>query len=1025
MTLTLDPPGTAASANPVTTAPPTLPARFHPTAPRTTMAALRVTQVLIRSLLTTMATIYTVRPGVREQMRTVDGWLDLTVGIRTRSGSVSSAIRFRSGWALSMDRIPEDVDVVLVFKGDREVRSFLTGTPTDQVAMLLRNDFYTEGNAAHLNLFVYLISVLLSGRQIAAMGKERRHERAERLADAGTTDPGLADAMAARARYRIAAESVDSGVRHLEDPYLSDYSLADFPRLATFLDRHLEGKAEVCPELPSLLTRWHREHGFETDRHGEPWDPVLRKGLVTKHILENKEPIIRPDALLAGTTTTKETGVVLYPEGHGTMIWGELLTVAHRTLNPYEISAETAQLLHRDVFPYWVHRNFKEWVRDTHGSPLCQQIDDRFAVYFDWKTVTISHTIPDFAKMLRLGTSGMIAEIEAEIETDPGDHERTRTRRAFILTLEGLTTYSRHLADRARADARDEVDPQRRAELEHLADVCSRVVEHPARTLDEAVNAVWITWIGLHMESTNAGLSLGRLDQVLQPYFEADMAGMTTDSEREAHIAHAVEIIGDLLMRCTDHLPLTPDVANHYFGGASSVQAITLGGITPAGEDAVNDMTYIFLKAGEMLSLRDPNLNARYHRGINSDAYLKRLCEVNLITAATPSLHNDEAIFATLAQYGYAAEDVRDWSATGCVEPTLSGKHIGHTNFQMLSLVAPLEMALNNGWHPLMDWDLGPHTGVVADGDFATFEDFLEAYRRQLTFLVDQSIQYNELLGRAHQVLRPTPLLSTMIEGAVTSGKDVTYGGARYNSSGAACIGLADVIDSMLVIKKLVFDDKRVPFARLKEAVDSNFANDPELLALIRGKVDLFGSGSAEAVAMANRITAMVHDLYDGYTNYRGGKYTAGFWSMSTHVSYGTLAGALPSGRLAGKPFTPGLTPQPAASISLLDNLRDVAALDPVNMPNNIAFNVKVVPGADETREQTVDTMAAYVKSYFGLGGMQMQMNAVTSQTLRDALAHPENYRNLLVRISGYNAYFVTLNRKMQLELIERAEYGL
>ena len=146
---------------------------------------------------------------------------------------------------------------------------------------------------------------------------------------------------------------------------------------------------------------------------------------------------------------------------------------------------------------------------------------------------------------------------------------------------------------------------------------------------------------------------------------------------------------------------------------------------------------------------------------------------------------------------------------------------------------------------------------------------------------------------------------------------------------------------------------------------------------------------------------------------------------MSNHVAYGTLSGALPSGRLRGKPFTPGLTPQPVASSNLLDNLRDVAALDPRNMNNNIAFNVKVVPGAGEPRECTVDTMFSYVKTYFQLGGMQMQMNVVTSAMLRDAMAHPENYRNLLVRISGYNAYFVTLNRDMQLELIERAEYAL
>jgi len=222
-----------------------------------------------------------------------------------------------------------------------------------------------------------------------------------------------------------------------------------------------------------------------------------------------------------------------------------------------------------------------------------------------------------------------------------------------------------------------------------------------------------------------------------------------------------------------------------------------------------------------------------------------------------------------------------------------------------------------------------------------------------------------------------------------------------------------------------VFDEKKVSFAELKRAVDTNFENDPAIRALVTKKVPLFGSGSDAAVAMADRIAKFAHDHYWNRPHYRGGRYTVGFWSMSNHVAYGTLSGALPSGRLAGKAFTPGLTPEPNASKNLLDNIRDVARLDWKNINNNIAFNVKVVPHADDTREKTIDDIFSYVKTYFDLGGMQMQMNVVTSETLKDAMAHPENYRNLLVRISGYNAYFVTLNRDMQIELIERAEYGI
>jgi pyruvate-formate lyase len=660
------------------------------------------------------------------------------------------------------------------------------------------------------------------------------------------------------------ADRVDPGVKYLAEPYLSGYGLEDFPRIKDFLEIHFTATSEVCPERPKLVTDWFKTHGFETDSQGNPWIPELRQGHVFKYLMENRAPVIRKNDLIAGTTTTKEIGVVVYPDSHGTMIWSELLTVPHRSLNPYDISPETADLLHSEVFPFWIHRNFKEWVRDKYKSPLCQAIDERFAVYFIWKQAALSHTIPDFPKILEMGATGIIDQIRQELAAGRQNAAQTATRQGMILCLEGLIAYGENLARQAEADAAAEADPKRKAELARLAGICRRVPAYPARTLDEAVNAMWMTWVGLHMENTNAGLSLGRLDQWLQPFFEADMAALETEQA------------------CRDYIR-----------------------------------------------------------------------------------------------------------------------------------------------HPLMNWKLGPDVGRVENDDFQTFDQFLEAFFDQFRFLLDQSIEYNNMLGMAHQAIRPTPMLSALIGDCIQKGLYVTHGGARYNSSGAACIGLADVTDSLMVIKKLVFDEKRVSFAALKKAVDENFANDPALYALVTKKVPLFGSGSDEAVAMADRVTKFAHDYYGSHINYRGGRYTAGFWSMSNHVIYGTLSCALPSGKLTGKPFTPGLTPEPHASASLLDNIRDVARLNPRHMNNNIAFNVKVVPGGGDKRESIIDRMFSYVKIYFDLGGMQMQMNVVTSETLRDAMAHPENYRNLLVRISGYNAYFVTLNSDLQKELIERAEYGL
>ncbi|MGM0451739.1 MAG: pyruvate formate lyase family protein [Thermodesulfobacteriota bacterium] len=984
-----------------------------------------LTLLLVKTLLHTVAASFHFRPGLKKYLQTDRGWFDFTVGIRTESHSVETAIRFADGRVSVLRHLPADCEVTLIFASDAAVRRLLSATPTEQIFMLMKSELKTVGNQSYMNLFFFYLSLLLHKKQKKSMAKERDTERRELKEKQPAPRTELSDEMRQRYACRLKADKIDAGVKYLEDPYLSGYSIADFPRIQAFLDIHFTTCAEVCSERPRLVTEWYKTHGFETDSEDNPWIPELRQGHAFKYLMENRKPIIRTNDLIAGTTTTKEVGVVVYPDSHGTMIWGELLTVPHRSLNPYDISKETVDLLHREVFPFWVHRNFKEWVRNNYNSPLCQAIDERFAVYFIWKQAALSHTIPDFPKIMAKGANGMIEEVHAQLAEKNRSPEEKATLEAMILCLEGLVAYARHLSEQAGKEAAETTDPKRKAELTRLAEICERVPAYPARTLDEAVNAMWIAWVGLHMENTNAGLSLGRLDQWLQPYFEADMAKRESMQARADYLQHAVELVACFYMRCTDHLPLTPDLANWYFGGSSSDQAITLGGLTPTGEDAVCDMTYIFLKVTEMLSIRDPNVNARFDPEKNSDTYLKRLCEVNLITAATPSLHNDAAVMASLEPLGYAVEDMRNWSATGCVEPTLSGRHIGHTNFEMLNMVAALEMALNNGCHPLMNWKLGPDTGSAAAGDFETFDRFFEAFAEQFGFLIDNSVAYNNMLGRAHQVIRPTPMLSSVIEDCIANAKDVTHGGARYNSSGAACIGLADVTDSLLVIKKLVFEEKAIGFAELKAAVDADFENHPAVYAMVKNKVPLFGSGSDEAVAMANRVAKFAHDRFASQPHYRGGRYTVGFWSMSNHVIYGTLSGALPSGKQAGQSFTPGLTPEPHASASLLDNIRDVARLDPVHMNNNIAFNVKVVPGGEDSRQNIIDRMYAYVKSYFDLGGMQMQLNVVTSDTLKDAMAHPENYRNLLVRISGYNAYFVTLNRDLQMELIERAEYGL
>ncbi|MGK5091246.1 pyruvate formate lyase family protein [Deltaproteobacteria bacterium TL4] len=978
-------------------------------------------------LLQLLAAQFNFRPSLRKYLKGVDGWINFTIGFQTETNSVEQALIFHQGRVRVLKKIPQDADITLKFMDEDVLREMLKEPPSVLLNLILKNKITMYGNLAYLQLFNYYVSLLMGKRHQQMIQKVEKEEALSRQAKYHVEASDLSKAFLNRRCYSMKAEPVDPGVKYLPEPYLSEYKIDQFPRLMTFLEDHLNQKPEVCAERAKLITEWCREHGFERDAAGQRWNPELRQGLVLKQVMSQKKPIIRKNDLIAGTTTSNPTtGGIIFPDAQGLMIWGELHSIDKRSLIPFDISEETARTLHHDVFPFWAKRNFKAWVKARHNYPICQQIDERWVAYFVWKSVGISHTVPDYPRLLNKGTLGIINDIQALLnDGNPLEEQQKNSLQAMIYALEGVNIYAEHLSREALSLSQKEMDPERKKELTRLVEICARVPAHPPQTLDEALNAVWILWVGIHNENTDTGLSLGRLDQWLQPYFEKDLRKLSSAEAQSAYIRHALELLGCFYMRCTDHFPLGPDIANFLFGGASSTQAVTLGGVTPEGEDGVCDMTYLFLKVTEMLSIRDVNVNARFNPDKNSDTYLKRLCEVNFVTAGTPSMHNDHAVFKALEQHGYTEAEIRDWSATGCVEPTISGKHMGHTGSILMNLVAALEMALNDGYHPLMKWHLGPKTGNIQKGDFHTFEDFFQAYAAQQRFLIGEAVKLNNHLGEVHALYRPTPLLSALMEGSIEKGQDVTSGGAKYNTSGSSNIGLADVTDSLMVIKKLVFDEKKLSFSELKTAIDSNFKNHPALRALVQKKVPLFGSGSAEALEMANRVSGLIHGIYHDHVNFRGGRYTSGFWSMSQHVAYGKLSGALPSGRLAGKSFTPGLTPQPSASNSFLDNIRDVSQLNPAHMDNNIAFNVKLIPSAKDSREKTVETMSSYVHAYFAQGGMQMQFNVVTTETLKDAMLHPENYKNLLVRISGYNAYFVTLNPEIQLELIERAEYGI
>jgi formate C-acetyltransferase len=590
---------------------------------------------------------------------------------------------------------------------------------------------------------------------------------------------------------------------------LEDLSLAgvELSLRATQLRKHyFRAMPEVCTERARLVTSYSLKNGLLK----KPRISVLDKARTYRHVLEKRKAIVRHTigyekgmrpfkfkeaTLFAGSTTSKFKGVPLYPEFLALTLWPELWTISGRASNPYQISEKEIRELNHDIFPRWLDHTILELTREScyrenlekHGlkkhAPEIQLLS-RLGFFMASKPNCISHTIPDFSQAIDRGLRAIIDDAKQNRD-QTAEAEKKDFYTAIEEALEGIIAYSRNLAAEAERLAGEEDEPALKQELLDIAEINRRVPELPARTFREALTTVWICWIAIHLENPNVGLSLGRLDQVLYPSYQRDIDNQTLSVEK------AVELVSCLWLKIGDHVPTVPDTGEQLFGGTGSNQAITIGGVRTDGKDAVNDLTYVMLKATELMKLRDPNLNARYFQGVNHPDYLRRLCEVNVTTGATPALHNDKAVIKALMSRGETLEQARDYGVIGCVEPGSNGRFYGHTGALLLNLPSALELTLFNGRHRHsgMDVLISEETGDPTT--FGTFGEFKAAFTKQLRWLIKQAVTLNDCLGRTHQRFYPTPILSALFEGPMEKGKDLIEGGATINASGAAMIGLS------------------------------------------------------------------------------------------------------------------------------------------------------------------------------------------------------------------------------------------
>ncbi|MCP3962767.1 MAG: formate acetyltransferase [bacterium] len=793
---------------------------------------------------------------------------------------------------------------------------------------------------------------------------------------------------------RPSIHSGDSGQKTPEPLALSE-------RVRQIHETILRAAPALCAERALLVTRYFRRR---TDR-AEP--RVVRKASALAYLLRNKKVRIYPGERLVGCFTSYRVAGGLYPELHGVAMMEDLFRFDKRAVNPIRVDPKARRRLLLEVLPYWLPR----FVALRSFSPLgalafvLDQLSP--ASYVVNETGGVSHFVPDYAGLVSRGTEGFRRQAASRLAELGVDSPAGPFLRSVALVCDALEAFADGYRRAAQKLASREADGVRRRELERIAEICSRVPRKGAGTFHEALQSILFAQIALNLESLDNGVSPGRLDQILGPFYQRDLAAGVLDRE------DAFELLGCFALKLCEIVPVFSERTTRIHGGMMNGQAVVVGGTDAEGKDASNAVTDLLLDLMDRLRTRQPNYHARLHRS-SPAGYQLRIARALAGGAGSPALYNDEVIVPILRAQGMTERDARDYATVGCVEPVAAGKSFQSTDAALFNLPLFLELALNRG-RRFGSWRrMGPKTPRAET--CSSIDEVIELFRAQLEHGVARLLRALAAIEDGNARWHPTPLTSMLLRGCLATGRDATHGGALYNGSGIQGVGVVEVGDSLAALEAVVFQHRRASLREVVTACRQGFRDCDALRArLLRSPK--FGNDDPRADRFVGRAMELFAATLEGRENRRGGPYVAGFYSMTAHQAFGSLVGALPSGRLPGTAFSSGLSAGPGCDRrGPTAALCSVASLPLHRAPNGVNFNLKLAPWSVAEPAW----LQGLVRGGFAAGAMQMQINVIDPKILIEARDHPGRYPGLLVRISGYSSYFDDLSPEMKQEVIDR-----
>ena len=762
------------------------------------------------------------------------------------------------------------------------------------------------------------------------------------------------------------------------------------------------------------LERAKIETDFYRENDGKYSIPVMRS-MVLKEYFSKKTLYLGDGELIVGEKGKDPQASPTFPElcCHSVE---DMTVMSERDLVSFHTTEEDRKLQAEEIIPFWQGRSMREKLLATMTPEWndCYSAG-MFTEFMEQRGP--GHTVGSF-KIYEKGFLDYKADIQESIDkldfmTDPEAFDKKSELEGMKLACDAIMILGERYAAYARELAEKETDETRKKELIQIAANCDVVPAHKPQTYWQAIQMYWFVHLGVTSELNPwDAYSPGRLDQHLNPFYEKDVEDGILDDEK------ALELLECLWVKFNNQ-PAPPKVGITLKESSTYTDFANLntGGITPNGENGVNNVSYLILDCMDEMKLLQPSSNVQISRK-TPQKFLKRACEVSRKGWGQPAFYNTEAIIQELMNAGKSLDDARKGGTSGCVETGAFGNEAyiltGYFNIPKV-----FELTLNNGFDKMSGQQLGLELGYATD--FETYEELYEAFKKQIKYFIDIKIQGSNVIEKIFAEYMPAPFLSIITNDCISKGKDYNGGGARYNTKYLQGVGIGTITDCLAAVKYNVYDKKTFTMAELMQALEDNFEGHDRILNLVRNKTPKYGNDDDYADDIMKDVFEYYRSQVTGRPNMLGGMYRINMLPTTCHVYFGDVMMASPNGRLAHKPVSEGISPEKGAdtngptavvkSCAKMDHLQTGGTL------LNQKFTPSVVAG-----EEGLDQMANLVRTYFNMDGHHIQFNVIDKETLIQAQKHPEDYKDLIVRVAGYSDHFRNLSKALQDEIIERTE---